>query len=388
MRVDSARWFKHHISAILARCARRDRLTVAELAKLRPVRILVVRQHNQMGDMVCATPTLRAIRETWPEAEIALVTAPVNREVVAHNPDLDRVFTFDRRVWQRPGRLLGFLGEIRGFRPELALVLSSVSFSVTSAWIAAASGAPFLVGADSRPFGWDISRHLFSLEMPASPRLDCHAVAHSLAPLQAVGITTKNVLPVMVPAPTEQAGARRILSEWGWDDGYWVVHPGAGKRQNIWPASRFAEVIRRARIAGNRVLILHGPADAEPLLQLEKELAGLMGADLRVAPLCSVGVAAALLQRADRLLCNDTGVMHVAGAIRVPTIALFGVTDPRLWKPPAPEVQVIKSPRQSDVTTVPGLGGDEFGWMENIEVDTVWSAWSRLPARTDGNQGV
>jgi ADP-heptose:LPS heptosyltransferase len=91
-----------------------------------------------------------------------------------------------------------------------------------------------------------------------------------------------------------------------------------------------------------------------------------------------VGVGAALLQLADRFLCNDTGVMHMAGALRVPTVALFGPTDPALWTPPAPEVVVVRSPGR-----LPDGRGEEFGWMENIAVDEVWAAWRDLPAATN-----
>jgi len=381
MSSNPTRSFKRLASSWLARLARRPQLTPEQLLALRPRRILIVRQHNQMGDMVCATPALRAIRETWPAAEIALVTAPVNRGVVEHNPHLDRIVTFDRRVWRHPGRLLRFWREIRRDRRDLAFVLSSVSFSVTSAWIAAASGARHIVGSDSRPFGWDVSRHVFSLELPSRPELDRHAVAHSLAPLQAVGITTDDLFPVLVPAPAQIAAADRILAELDLDPGFWALHPGAGKRQNIWPAAGFAELARRARQAGHQVLILHGPADAEPLAEVLRLLGASVGSGLRVAPACPVGVGAALLQRADRFVCNDTGVMHMAGALRVPTVALFGPTDPRFWQPPAPEVVVVKSPRQSDVPVQDGLGGDEFGWMQNITPDEVWAGWSRLPER-------
>jgi len=381
MSTSPVRRLKKLVSSGLARAVRRPRLTAAGLLALRPARILIVRQHNQMGDMVCATPALRAIRETWPEAEIALVTAPVNQGVVEHNPHLDRIFTFDRRVWHNPGHLTAFVRQLRRFQPELALVLSSISFSVTSAWIAAVSGARYIVGADSRPFGWDVSRHLFSLEMPSAPLMDCPAVAHNLAPLQALGITTGNLLPVVVPTSDQTAKAQEILAELSLSRGFWALHPGAGKRQNIWPAAGFAEMARRARQSGQQVLILHGPAEAEPLAELRGILGAEIGSDLRVAPSCPVGVGAALLQLADRFLCNDTGVMHMAGALRVPTVALFGPTDPVLWRPPAPEVVVVKSHCQSKVATRPGLGGDEFGWMENITPDEVWAAWSTLPGR-------
>ena len=63
---------------------------------------------------------------------------------------------------------------------------------------------------------------------------------------------------------------------------------------------------------------------------------------------------AALLLRAERFLCNDTGIMHVAGAVGVPTVALFGPTDPALWKPPSDAVVAVTSPERS-----PHPAGDE-----------------------------
>jgi heptosyltransferase-2 len=371
MSVHPYRTFKHWLSSLMARLAHRPALTPAELLALEPGRILIVRQHNQMGDMVCATPALRAIKETFPAAEIALVTSPVNEEVVRHNPHLDRVFTFDRGMWRHPGMFFRFLGGVRNFRAEVAFVLSSVSFSVTSATIALMSGARYVVGGDSTPFGWNISRHAFSLVMPSEPIPTVPAVEHNLAPLRAIGISTGDTSTVVVPAPEEKALARRILTDLKLPPGFWALHPGAGKKQNIWPAERFAEVAAKAVAAGHRVLILHGPADSGPLA----ELTGLVGGTaVSVAPACPVGVGAALLQLADRFLCNDTGVMHMAGALRVPTVALFGPTDPALWKPPAAEVVVAKSGGRIDDGR-----GPEFGWMENIDVDTVWETWRNLP---------
>ena len=369
-----SRSLKRLATGLAARLARRRRVTRSELLALQPKRILVVRQHNQMGDMVCATPVFRALRETFAAAEIGLVTAPVNREVVQNNPHLDVIFTFDQKMWRNPWRLGRFLSEIRTFKPDVTFVLSSVSFSVTSAAIGLASGAPVVVGADSAPFGIDLSRHAFSLEMPSIASLDRHAVQHSLAPLQAVGITTNDLSTVVVPSPEEFQAADTILAGLGLSPGFWAMHPGAGKKQNIWPAGNFAAIARRAIAAGHRVLVLHGPADGDPLLQLETELADELGRGVLVAPACAVGVGAALLTRAGRFLCNDTGVMHMAGAVGVPTVALFGPTDPDLWKPPTDLVTVVRSPGPS-----PDPRGREFGWMQNISTETVWSAWQALP---------
>lgn len=367
---------KRFLTAAIARTVRRQRLTPAQLRALRPRRILVVRQQNQMGDMVCATPVFRVLRRSYPDAAIALVTAPVNREVVQHNPHLDRILPFEQKLWRRPVRLLAFLREIRGFGAELAFVPASVSFSVTSAALALASGARWVVGADTAPFGLDLSRHAFSLEMPSNPELDQNAVDHGLAPFGALGFDVSDRRTVVRPAPAEREAARAILAGLDLEPGFWAVHPGAGKKQNVWPADRFAAVIRRALADGARVLLLHGPADAGPLARLSSLLEGEVGGAVKIAPPSPVGVGAALLDEAERFLCNDTGVMHVAGALGVPTVALFGPTDPRLWKPPVDSVVAIRSPERT-----PDPRGEEYGWLENIEPEAVWEAWRSLPPR-------
>jgi heptosyltransferase-2 len=364
--VPLARTVKGWTAAVGARLSRRPRLTAAELRALRPRRLLIVRQHNQMGDMVCATPAIRALRHAFPGAEIALVCAPVNFEVVRHNPDLSRVFVFAQGMWRHPARLIRFLLAVRGFRAELAVVLNSVSFSVTSAWIAAASGSRHIVGGDSRPFGWDVSRHLYSLELPSRPVPDRHAVLHNLAPLQAIGLAPSDLATVVVPSATELASAAALLSELDGAGPLCVLHPGAGKAGNLWPAERFARIAARAVAAGWRVLVLHGPADAGPL---ERFRASLDGSAVKVAPRLPVGVCAAVLARADRFLCNDTGLMHVAGAVGTPTVALFGPTDPALWKPLAAQVRALR-----------GEGGD----LGRLDVETVWQALAGLPPRQTG----
>jgi len=371
---------KRWLSKTVARLVRRPPLTPDQLLSMQPSRILVVRQQNQMGDMVCATPVFRALRETFPDARIALVTSPVNMEVVRHNPHLDEVFTFRQKMWRNPYRLMPFLKELRSYRADVAFVLSSVSFSVTSAALALISGARYVVGADSRPFGLDISHHAFSLEMPSVPKLDRHSVLHSLAPLQAIGIFTNDYSTVVVPSAQEQKKAQGIANDLGFSPGYWALHPGAGKMQNVWPGSNFAQMAEQAAAAGHQVLILHGPADAEVLAELIKNLEDLPDDSLKdrikVAPSCSIGVGAALLQQANRFLCNDTGVMHMAGALPIPTLALFGPTNPELWKPPVPEVVALCSPRQSSDPR-----GEEYGWMQNITPTEVWNAWQALPER-------
>jgi ADP-heptose:LPS heptosyltransferase len=370
------RRIKKDLSGLVARLARRPRITADQLRALPLQRIIIVRQQNQMGDMVCATPSFRALAETYPQARLTLVTAPVNVEVVRHNPHLAGVLTFDQKMWRNPVRLWQFIRQIRQVNAEVAFVLSSVSFSVTSAAIGLISGARYVVGANSEPFGLDVSRHAFSLEMPATPQLDEHAIKHSLAPLKALGIDTDDLSTVVVPAPDEVEAAAAIMEDLALQPDFWAVHPGAGKSQNVWPADRFAVIIAKVVAAGHQVLVLHGPADRQPLNKMMQELADnydVGDGQVLVAPRVPIGVGAALLQKADRFLCNDTGVMHLAGALSVPTVALFGPTDPALWKPLSDNVVAVQSPGRSE-----DARGSEYGWMENLATDTVWSALADL----------
>lgn len=362
--------FKRRLAGLAARILSKPPLTARQILDCDPQRILVVRQHNQMGDMVCATPCFRALREAFPRARIALVCSPVNRDVVLHNPHLDEILVFDKRSCRNPLRLLEFLRGLRRFAPDLAFVLNSVSFSVTSAAFAAVSGAAAIVGGDSRPFGYDISRHAFSLEMPSLPEPDRHAVEHCLAPLQAIGISTDDLSTVVAASDRERRRAAAILDEAPGSGPLWLMHPGAGKKQNLWPAERFAAVAARAAAAGARVLVLQGPADAEVMSRfsaaLRPEAGGDLPAGVRSAPPAAVGTCVALLEAADRFLCNDTGLTHVAGAVGTPTLALFGPTDPGLWLPRSAAMRHLRA---------------EDGSLSALDVDTVWRNWRDLPGR-------
>jgi len=371
------RRLKRKLAAAVTSLWRRPKISPEELRALRPVRILLVRQHNQMGDMVCALPALRALQETWPAAELHLVTSPVNGAVVRDLPYLAGMLTFSQRMWRRPWALLRFVRAMRRLRCEVAFVLGSVSFSVTSAAIALVSGARWIVGPDSRPYGWDLSHNLFALELPASPVVDRPAVEHNLAPLQAVGIDTADHEPRLDPGAESQARARQIMADLGLEDGFWALHPGAGKCQNVWPADRFAAVAERAVAAGHGVLVMHGPADGPALTALKAALGQANSSGVVFAPLLEVAVCSALLARCGRFLGNDTGMMHVAGAVGTPTVALFGPTDPALWKPPSPRVIALRSSRRT-----PDDRGEEFGWMENLSIEEVWEAWRDLAPAT------
>ncbi|MDZ7338609.1 MAG: glycosyltransferase family 9 protein [candidate division KSB1 bacterium] len=312
-------------------------------------RILVVRQHNQLGDMLCATPTFRVLRQAYPRAEITLITSPANYPAVQHNLRLDRVLVFDKIGFAKhPREYWRFLRTLRSLRPDLAIVLSTVSMSVTSDVLAYLSRARYRIGPASIDGVPNTTGFLFNvpvvLDWRAQPHR--HQALRNMDMLQPLGLVSDELQPELFPAAEEQQRARELLSRIG--PGVKVgIHPGAGKPANRWPTSCFAELATTlARQFGAHVVVTAGPDDEQVLRALLPNLQAPYTLCLN-RPL---GELAAIIAGLDLMVTNDTGVMHVAGTTWVPLISLFGPTEPAQWAPARPGSYYLQRPRLSDIT--------------------------------------
>jgi ADP-heptose:LPS heptosyltransferase len=114
--------------------------------------------------------------------------------------------------------------------------------------------------------------------------------------------------------------------------GVTLIHPGAASAARRWPAERFAAVARAERQAGRRVLV-SGNADERALAMSIARAAGIDPADVYAGRTALVELAA-LVAAAARVVCGDTGVAHLATALRTPSVVLFGPVSPKQWGPP------------------------------------------------------
>lgn len=339
----------------------RRRVDPASLAGPRVERLLVIRQHNQMGDMLLAVPAFRGLRRRFPDARITLVAAPINAEAARRVPYVDEVLTYAKREHRRdPFGLPRFVRELRRRRFDAVIVLSTVSFSVTSMLLAAASRARVRIGSTSASFGHDLSARFYHIELPLPSPAELgrmHESAHNLYPLAAIGVREDDLSSLLVPTEAEERDAERFAAAaFGAGTPFIVVHPGAGKSANIWPAERFAAVAERfAAPAGAGVVAVRGPVDggaADAFLRA-------LGRPPAVVSTPAIGFLGALMKRAACTLCNDTGVMHVAGAVGARCVAVFGPTDPLRWKPVGDRVVAVRS---------------RDGRVESVGVETVLAA--------------
>lgn len=341
------------------------RMAAREFSRLEVSRLLIIRQHHQMGDMLLAVPALRGLRARFGGARITLLASRVNAACVQRLPYVDEVLVLPRtRGLRRAWDLVRFVADLRRRRFDVVIVLNTVSFSVTSMLLAVASGARLRTGSSSAPFGHDLTSRFYHLDLPLPPREDLaamHESAHNLHPLAAIGVKVTDLTSVFVPAEEDERECERfIAASFGARGRFIVVHPGAGKPQNVWPGSRYAEAARLlGETFGCGVVATGGPADAAAL---EAFLEACVDRPF-VLPCPSLGFLGALIQRSTLTLCNDTGIMHIAGAVGARCVAVFGPTDPARWKPV-----------NQTVVAVRGKDGN----VDSVSVDEVVAAAKAL----------
>jgi len=178
------------------------------------------------------------------------------------------------------------------------------------------------------------------IEWPVQPAGGEHAAVHFARAVADPPPDSEELpLPALrVPGGLRDWSARWMASHFGEAAAPAAVHPGSGGARKCWPAERFARLIRSL---GAAVLLLEGPADSAPCRRVE-QLAPT-GTHLVKASGLSVAQAAALLARCRSYVGNDSGLSHLAAALGVPTVAVFGPTDPSVWAPRGPRVRTVQA---------------------------------------------
>ena len=285
---------------------------------LPPQRILLIKP-SSFGDIVQSLPVLAALKRSWPEAEIDWAIKPEWAQLIEDHPLLQRIVLFPRG-WSDALRRAKSL---RARRYDLVIDLQGL---LRSGLCAMLTGCPARAGfADSREGSfWCYTQRV----QVSAGRV--HAVDRYLDLVRQLGVATGP--PVTFPLPER-------VSERDWLKQLWqrenidaaeticVLHPAARWKTKRWPAERFARLADRLIAEHGARVILVGGADALGTIddvrgQMKRKVLNLGGAT-------NLRQLAALLRRANLLVTNDSGPMHLAAALGTPVVALFGPTDPR-----------------------------------------------------------
>jgi heptosyltransferase-3 len=293
------------------------------------MKILVIRG-GALGDFLVTLPTLRLLRERWPEAHIELLGHPQLAEPVVGRFYLDAVRSVDR------GPLSAFFMPRAVLDPDWMDYVGSFDLVLS-----------YFYDPDQL-FETNLRRCEPGQLLIHSPRVPekfiAPAARHFAEILHPLGLKLDGEINgALVPSPADLDGARAFLS--GLEPGTRLVaiHPGSGGENKTWPAENWAELGRRLmrRFPDLTLLLIEGEADGEAA-----KIAAEAWRDLRLvrARLLPLSILGAVLRRASLYLGHDSGITHLAAAARhdLPVVALFGPTDPAVWAPPRSGVHVLR----------------------------------------------
>ncbi len=290
------------------------------------VRRILIRANNWIGDVVMISPAVRAIREHFRDARLAILAKSWVLETLRGSPDYDDLIEYDRDGAHRGlagrGRLVATL---RRGRFDLAVLFQKAFEAAVFAWLA---GARLRVG-----YATDFRRPLLTHPLPLPPAGTHHAELF-LGIARALGCPVRDPFPSFHIDAEARASAASILRASGrMGPGPLVaIHPGASKEPRAWHADRFGELGRRlAQTAGARIVLLGGPADQDRL----QAIAARIPAGLALLPRGPVSIkeTGAMIERCSLFVGNDSGPMHIAAALGVPTVGIFGPGSPALTSP-------------------------------------------------------
>jgi predicted lipopolysaccharide heptosyltransferase III len=333
--------------------------------------ILVVKL-RYVGDVLLATPVLRALKDRFPDARITMAVNNGTEDVLRWNPNLDEVLVLRRGG---PREELRFLLDLRRRRFDLVIDLTDGDRSAfLSRWTGAATRIGF-----NREQRW---RGAFYTTVVA-PAPGLHRIERNLETLRPLGIEPKTATPGLWLSAEDERRAAGLLKEFGATDARGTItrplimlHPGARYWFKSWPIERFAALADRlVDTYGGRVLI--GGSDLD-----EAAAAGIAGA-ARSKPINLAGRAglltfAAVVKQCAVFIGNDNGAMHIAAAIGTPVVGLFGPSNPREWGPRGDRVAVVYKGLDCRACFHPTCERGEGNCMRQIGVEEVFAASSGL----------
>lgn len=320
-----------------------------------PKNILVVRQHNQFGDLLASVSLFRAIKETFPDSNLTVIAGIQNFYAISGNKFIDNLFVFDKKKLFAPSYFFN-LKRVLNLEYDLAIAPSTVSVSFTSLLLLRLANANIRVGPKS--LNGQVNQYAFlfdrRIDINWNKKPDAHVSDFILDIVRPFGISTENFTTDILISASDKKEAENFITSINLKSGEKLIglHVGAGKPKNRWSLDKYVDLIENLneKVAANFYLTGTN-ADNEELEYVKNKL----GLNINFFVNKKVSEVAALIEKSDLFITNDTGVMHVAGATLIPQVSIFGPTNPFNWAPLGPNKYFI---RKSDL-------------IDDIEVEDV-----------------
>jgi heptosyltransferase-2 len=277
---------------------------------------------DRIGDLVLSTPALRALKQAFPDSELVVLASPSNQPLLLHNPYVDKVFVYDQK--KRLGDKIRIIKQLRGYGFDLAID-PYPDYELRTALISLLSGATRRIGYAS--YGREV---FFNLNRPGLVK-DKHLVDLTLDIVKPLGVMSNDKRPEIFLTEDEKEWARNWLIERGAGRKPMIgIHPGGYYETQRWPPERFGDIANHLKEGGYSDVVIFGGPEEEGLvdricLMINSEGLAYVGDNLRRF--------AALVHSCHVFICNNSGPLHIAVALYIPTISFMGPTDKDRWTP-------------------------------------------------------
>lgn len=298
-----------------------------------PQKFLIVRQHNQLGDLLAGVSLFRAIKETYPGSKITLIVSQFNYPGLIKNKFIDRLFIFNKKKLYNPVYFKNFLKLLKEDY-DVTIVPVVVSISFTSNLIAGISNAKVKIGPQSLDGKRNKSDYFFNRRIKLDWRRhpDSNVSERSLDIVRPFGINTDNFRSEITFDKDDMEYAEKFISSLtkSSEEKLIGLHVGAGKIQNRWSLEKYSVLIKRLNESFAAKFYLTGSSlDKNEVNYIVKKN------PFEIKPFINKTIpqVAALISKSDLFISNDTGIMHVAGTTGTPQVSIFGPTNPFNWAP-------------------------------------------------------
>ncbi|MCB2226315.1 MAG: glycosyltransferase family 9 protein [Desulfarculaceae bacterium] len=328
--------------------------------------ILVVRNDN-IGDVLCTTPAIQALREAFPRAHLAAMVCTLSQQAIEGHPALDELLVYPKAKHKHFGALESYqrmgamLRAARARRFDLAVAFRD-SFSPSQAWLAYASGARWRLGPEARG---KRKRLGFYYNLPAPwPPKDDHEVLRCMALLRYIGLDSQpGRLYLEIPQASKDKVAEFLVS-CGLDPARppvvlnitrWAYRP-----ECTWPDEKYRRLAGELARRPEGLIVTHAPGDKEWVSGI---LSGLKP-EVPVFASPSLKDFAAAIAAGRAFITPEGGPMHFAAAVHRPLVVMWSSTPLCNWRPWGVPCEVLGA----------------TGPIAPITVEELLAALERLPA--------
>mgnify|MGYP003393251197 CR=1 FL=1 len=293
----------------------------------RKIKKILIRGTNWIGDAVLTMPAVNAVRKRFPDAEISILVKPWVAELFENSPDIDRIIIYDDKKYSRLCGKRKLISDLKKYKFDMAILFQN---AFEAAFLTYFAGIPIRYGYNTDGRGMLLTHKI----VLSDETLNKHQVWYYLDLLRPLGINIEKPELSLKIGNKDKAAALNILKKNRIKKGDLIIgiNPGASYgHAKRWFPDRYAKLADRLieRHAAN--IILFGSKDDK---EVANEIASLSSHKLiNLAGKTSLSEAIALIERSRLFITNDSGLMHIAAALNVPVIAIFGSTSPERTGP-------------------------------------------------------